>query len=671
MSIKNILISLLVWFCFCPTNLFSQVEWQKTNAQSATQSKLDSLWVIYKNATNIDTIRFKALNEIFKHFRNTKPDSAFVLIEELLVLARKVNRAEYEGNALLSLGILYEQQSDYPKALEYLLSALQLFEKVKHKVGIYACLANIGFVYENQKQFDKSMLYRQRALKISREIGEPKIIGKAYNNLGSEYFNVGQHKKALENFLLALSYAEKHGDKREEIISLNNIANCYTALSDYKTAKEYYLRSLHERKKIGEMSMLGMAYFNLGEMYLRMNNLGLSKAYFDSAQFVSESYNKRELLSAIYENMSNVCIKSKDYKGAYEYFVKYKSIQDSIYNRENSIRLGEVKTKYEVEKRETELKLKSEKQEAIAKEKLQQERMQRNYFLGGFVLVFIVAAIIFRSYRQKSKANSIILEQKNEIESKHKEITDSINYAERIQRSLLASSEVLDSYFDYYFIVFEPKDVVSGDFYWVSQLTEGKLMLVVGDSTGHGVPGAIMSIVNITSLEKSVEYQGICEPALVLDETRSKIINILKRDGSSEGGRDGMDCSLAVFDFKNRNLIFASANNPIWIVREKKVIELLPDKMPLGKGEKDMIPFNQHFFSFLPGDSVYMFTDGIADQFGGPQGKKFKYKQLKEMIVEVNNLPMKEQKRVISARLNAWRGNLEQVDDITILGLRC
>jgi serine phosphatase RsbU (regulator of sigma subunit) len=306
------------------------------------------------------------------------------------------------------------------------------------------------------------------------------------------------------------------------------------------------------------------------------------------------------------------------------------------------------------------------------------------YILSAIILVYLIVKNRLKNLEnEKIKLEKIVEErtqevvkqkdeitaQKHLVDEKHKEITDSINYAERIQRSFLATKELLDGNLKDYFVFFQPKDVVSGDFYWASKLSNSTFALVTADSTGHGVPGAIMSILNISSLEHAVE-QGLLEPSEILNHTRNTIIKRLKKDGSAEGGKDGMDASLICFDFKNNKLTYAAANNPIWIIREGAIIELAPDKMPVGKGERDTVPFTQHSVDLMHGDVVYALTDGMPDQFGGPKGKKFMYKKLKELLITISIEPADKQKQLLSSALNDWKGNLEQVDDVCIIGVR-
>ncbi len=329
-------------------------------------------------------------------------------------------------------------------------------------------------------------------------------------------------------------------------------------------------------------------------------------------------------------------------------------------------------------------------------------------YIGYVVLVIgIIYSIIRISVRRLVKAKNQlekvvkertaeVVAQKHLIEEKHKEITDSINYAERIQRSFLATKDMLDENLKDYFVFFKPKDVVSGDFFWAAKHNNW-FYLVTADSTGHGVPGAIMSLLNITSLEKAIEQYH--NPADVLNYTRTNIIERLKKDGSKEGGKDGMDCSLCTYDFENKKLYVTAANNPVWIVRsvassvdegdvpgsdagegsrheqnsthtDINVIEIKPDKMPVGKHDKQDIPFSQHEIDLKPGDVVYTLTDGFPDQFGGEKGKKFMSKNLRELLAANAHLPMPEQKKLLQTTFANWVGSLEQIDDVTIIGVR-
>jgi serine phosphatase RsbU (regulator of sigma subunit) len=228
---------------------------------------------------------------------------------------------------------------------------------------------------------------------------------------------------------------------------------------------------------------------------------------------------------------------------------------------------------------------------------------------------------------------------------------------------------MLDENLNNYFILFKPKDVVSGDFYWATQLSNNNFVLVTADSTGHGVPGAIMSILNVACLDKAVT-KGITSPDLILNETRQLVIESLKNDGSEEGGKDGMDASLLSFDFKNNILYCAAAYNPIWIIRNSELIEIKADHMPIGKHDKDKKPFTLHTINLQKGDVVYSLTDGFPDQFGGANGKKFKSKQLQSILISIAHESMETQKHLLSVAFDNWKGVFEQVDDVCLIGVR-
>ncbi|MDX2172686.1 MAG: SpoIIE family protein phosphatase [Bacteroidota bacterium] len=257
-----------------------------------------------------------------------------------------------------------------------------------------------------------------------------------------------------------------------------------------------------------------------------------------------------------------------------------------------------------------------------------------------------------------------VVKQKDIIQHKQKEIIDSMNYAKRIQHTLLASDKFLNKYVPNHFVLFKPKDIVSGDFYWATK-NETHFYFAICDSTGHGVPGAFMSLLNMAFLNEAINQKKITEPHEILNHVRERLIKNLSKDG----GKDGMDGILLKMDLATKKITYAAANNAPVIIRNGEIIELHADKMPIGIGIRQE-PFKLYEADIQPGDTLISYTDGFADQFGGPKGKKLMYKPLKEQLKVYNSLSLNEQKEKLDTYFENWRGEQEQVDDVCIVGIK-
>jgi len=302
------------------------------------------------------------------------------------------------------------------------------------------------------------------------------------------------------------------------------------------------------------------------------------------------------------------------------------------------------------------------------------------WFLSTMVIFLIIGIYLFIKRREANlQKEKIVLEEKVEertvelvkqktiVEQKNKDITDSINYAKNIQEAILPKAGVDDMFVDS-FIMYRPRDIVSGDFYWIKK-DENRLLIAAADCTGHGVPGAFMSILGIAFLNEIIIKNPFIEANEILNLLRDNVIVSLHQTGKEGESKDGMDLALCVFDIKTGILQFAGANNPMYLIRNNEIKEIKPDKMPVGF-HYNIQSFNNNYIELYPGDKVYIFSDGFADQFGGPKGKKFKYAQLKEILLNIYTKPMSEQKTILESTFDNWIGDLEQIDDILVIGVQ-
>ncbi|MDP2388358.1 MAG: tetratricopeptide repeat protein [Bacteroidota bacterium] len=717
--------------------------------------KRDSLWSVYKNASQTDTNRLKAIDEIATYYRSNNPDSAIIVAQQQLKLAQSSKQKKYEAKAYNTIGLSYANKGDYTIALQNYSLALKIRKEIGDKKGIAGSYNNMGIAYEMLGNNREAINMHMASLKIKEGLGDKKGIANSYDNIGTVYYKQGNNTQALKMQLEALKIREEINDEYAIAISYNNLGLLNLQLENYGAAIKNFNSAIQINKKMKDDFALSMNYNNLGNVYdkqmdlseaLKMHssalklresmgdrsgvasslhNIGIvydkQQSYADAFKVLSQALAIREeiedkpgvaisyaALSTVYKHLKQFkqaeeyalkalklskevgsveyeenanyalsevySLTGKD-KEALKYFKAYIVNHDTLINEENTKKNVQAQMEYEFNKKEVATKAEQEKKDALVVEEKRKQRIITTSVTIGLILVLLLAGVILRSLRQNQKKNKIITEQKelverqkHIVEEKHKEITDSINYAERIQRSFLATKELLDENLKNYFILFKPKDVVSGDFYWAEMLSNGNFILATADSTGHGVPGAIMSLLNITSLEKAIEHYT--DPAEILGHTRQTIIKRLKRDGSAEGGKDGMDCSLMTFDFQNKKLQIAVAHNPVWIVRENDFIEIKADKMPVGKHDRDKEPFTSHTIDLISGDVIYTLTDGFPDQFGGPKGKKFMSKNLKELLAKNSVLPMHEQKELLEKIFRDWVANIEQVDDVTLIGIR-
>jgi len=579
----------------------------------------------FKLRNNVDGL-FKVLLKKAKFLKKiNKPEKAFDVYKELIDLAEKSESTLMLAEVYENMGLLFSSIKDIEKSISYFGKSLQLYSKIKDWKGIAKCYLNLGNSNSSKGYTDLAIECFEKGLEIDAKYNNNEKKAEFLSGIGTIYFNLLNNEKALYFYKEALKVQEVV--KPNDVVFLkNNIGVVLMELERYNEAKSY-----------------------------------LIEAYFSS----SNPRNKADYafnLAQMYEQLG-------DYKSAIDFMDTYVRLNDSLNNAIYTKNLSETEAKYQNEKRE--------EQNILLSERLKNKSLQIYFALAAILLLLGLAFFIFRGLRQKNKAN-IALSDKNKIieeksllvEEQHKDITDSIKYAQRIQQAILPPDKLWNNILPQSFVFYQPKDILSGDFYWIEETTE-HIFIAAADCTGHGVPGALMSIVNYNLLNRAVLEHGLTNAGAILDSVNKYLTLSLHQTYQESAVRDGMDVSLCVINKKTKKMDFAGAFNSIYLIRNNAIQEFIPDKQPVGAFIEDNIkPFTSQSFQLLENDVVYMFTDGYADQFGGPKGKKYKYKQLQHLLLSSYTKPFDEQNQIFKSAINDWKGSLEQVDDILLLGYK-
>lgn len=636
-------------------------------------------------------------------------DSAIEFSNRALELYQTSDNKKGIGSCLAEIGTILRIQGNYNKALDYHLKGLSVREELGDKLGIAASLNAIASVYTNRGEFEKALQVNLKSIKLSEEAGEKKDVASTYNNIGNLYLKLNNYSKALHYFTTALNLNEKSGNLKWKAVNLNNIALIYIDKKDFDKALEFYQQSLSIKEKLGEkngiantLMNIGIAHGNkgnqakaieycnkalkireeigdkpgqasslqsLGAIYLEKGDTKKSIEVLNQGVMLSKEIGARNVLQICYYNLSATYEKINDLKNSLKYY-KLSSIEkDSLLNVQTAESMTKMSAQFDSEKKDNEIKLLNkdkEKQEAIVAEERKNTNILIFSITGGLIFVLVFFIFVYRSYRQKKKDNFEIMLQKEIIQEKNNEVKASISYAKRIQTAIMPSDKLMREIMPNSFVFFKPKDIVSGDFYWL-QKTEEKTLFAVVDCTGHGVPGALVSVVGYNALNRTVNEFGLRDPAAILDKLNS-LVEETFRSAENEL-KDGMDISLCSLDPVNNTLEWAGANNPLWIISNGILKEIKGDKQPIGKFVSRK-PFTTHTIQLNKNDLIYIFSDGLADQFGGLHGKKFKYKQIKDLLLQSCNKQLKEQEEELSKAFIKWKGELEQVDDICLMGVK-
>jgi len=635
-----------------------------------------------------DTVNIISLINKAREYQS-KNQSEAALNNGLIAYGRALG-LNYSDGISRSLEVIFQayySKSDYKNALTYQLKYLALAEKEKNRSRIAMSYKKIALIYQEQEHYQRSLKFYYMSYNEFLALSDSQNIAGVLTNKGLNYYQLTRSTtgnksdiyldSALLDLNTSLKISKNNNYPKITASNLGNLSEIYTAQKKYNIALDYSLEAIDNYKKIGDVSGEATSLFDIGKIYEVTNENNKALEYYQKSLKIAIQQNNKYLETYCYMYLASVSDKIGDYKSAYNYHKTMALIKDSLINIEDLKQINEMQTKYETEKTEALNKLLTGQNELSAKTIKQQKTI--NYFIvGGLIMAIIFSFFIFNGLKKQRNANVIISKQKKDVEfknseiekqkalveEKQKEILDSIHYAKRIQTTILPHAELITANLSENFIYFKPKDIVSGDFYWAT-VHNNIFYLAVCDSTGHGVPGAFMSILNIGFLSEAINEKNISEPDEILNYVRKRLVNSISKDGQ----QDGFDGILICFDRNTNTIAYSAANNAPVLVRNNQLRELAKDKMPVGKGERTE-SFSRHEIQPQKGDSLYLYTDGYADQFGGPNSKKFMYKQLNDLLLDNNKLTMFEQKNILDQKFEEWKGDLEQIDDVCVIGFK-
>jgi len=635
-----------------------------------------------------DTVLLNRYNMLCNKYEYSSADSLLKYASIQLILAKKHKSVHHQIRAYTNLGVAYTRLFKFDDALACYLMARDVIES-NGRTGVSPLLGQIGYIYLRLNR--KNEAYRYFKLQESTSLKEEnyKSYLSSIVNLSDYYNTLSELDSSIAILNKGLAIARKQGFHDNEVIILDNIANAWYAKALesnnralFRKVELYADTALRHHYADKDSSAIYYIYGLLGALNMETGNYARSENYY--SQYISYSMRTQDIINVKLglDECSALFARQGKYNKAYRYRLMYDSVNSLYVNEEANKQVEELNTKYETEKKEQQNIL-LKQQNDLSEEAIRQQKIITWFIIASLVASLIFGFFMYRVYSQKKTAHLLITKQKEEvelkqaeigqqkqvIEEKQKEIVDSINYAKRIQYALLAHEGMLSRHLAGHFVFFKPKDIVSGDFYWAAAVESDKqeelFFLACCDSTGHGVPGAFMSLLSMGFLNEAIKERAMYEPHHIFDFVRGRIIETV----SSDGQQDGFDGILLCINKTRNTITYAAANNSPLLVSEGRAISLGSDKMPVGKGEKAE-HFRLYHIDCKAGDSLYMYTDGYPDQFGGPKGKKFKYRQLEELLLSHATEPLGKQQQVLKATLEAWQGMLEQVDDVCVMGLR-
>ena len=656
-------------------------------AQQQTNNNLDSTYLyadkaeqLAKQMNDPKGVADARYQRAYAVFYGGDGDSALHMYDRLLKDYRALGDSGSVAAVYNKAGFIYRDRGDRIKALKNYQAALAANLNNQNIAEAANSYLNIGLIHHDQEEYESALSYELQALALYQQTSDINRTCNALLRIGNVYGDMKDDTTSLRYYQQALGMAQEAQSNRLVAIALNNMAGVYSRWGDHSRALSLYWQALDMRKAIGDLNGICLILNNVGEEYLELNKLDSSRYFYEQSYQIADSIDYKDMLMSNALGFAMIYKEKGDFETSLDWYVKYHKLYEEINKEENKKEIARLNQTLEAEERTRELEHMA--QQKILDDAALAQQTTKFWFLAGILgVVALLAVFIFANYRKTRRTNLLletqkteIAEQKKIVEEQHRDIVDSVNYALRIQQAVLPSRNELKKIFPESFMIYKPRDIVSGDFWWIAEKA-GVKVVVVADCTGHGVPGAFMSLIGTSLLNEIIIEKSITDPGIALNLLSDKVMKALHQNEDRVSAHDGMDIALAVIDEESELLMFAGANNSLYYTTiDGQLHEVKGDRQPIGFYLDKHTPFKVHTVPLSDITNIYLLTDGYADQFCGNAGtqfgKKFKYSRLKTTLTNVQNLNPLQQKEHMQKTFEEWKGNMFQVDDVLMLGIK-
>ena len=627
-------------------------ELRNTNTQIALEMALEAN-ILSKKSNYTDGYVYSLRNMAVCNQMLAYYDQSLQQCFEAIPFFEDSNEKRAEAAMYSCIGTCFFMMSDHENSLMYHLKALKLREELNISIEHASSLLNIANVYNSLKNYSMALHYFKQSEAIAQQTGDKTILSRLLNGMGGVYSNKGDYYTAVDFFLKSLDIKAEIGDERSMASTLHNIGDCYIELREFDSAQKCLLESMKIAVEYGDKHNEAAYLRAVGKLFLSQGKFTESIDQTKRALLLYDSLKNKKDQVYCFKLLADAYLKLGDHKNALEFTNKHYQLKEEVFGQENAQRIENLNLLRQME---------------LIKSESEIQRL-RNVELK-------------KAYEQ--------------IEVKNRSILDSIQYAHYIQELLLPGHNELNAYFPESFVFYKPKDIVSGDFFWTCAVPRDKeqsevenisspqsldsspqspvhspqspVLIACVDCTGHGVPGAFMSLVSNNMLDVIVKQKGIVEPEQILAELNKVIHETFARNNDPHMTKGGLDIGLISIDLQTKNMVFSGVHNSIYVISENRLTEIKADKESMGSnlGTK----FSRQEMKLSAGDCVYLFTDGFADQRGGEKRQKFYYQPFKDLLLELSASSMSEQKNKLDHTMQQWMNNREQMDDMTVIGVR-